>query len=147
MPLYHVTTVSQALDEYLVQRRFETFLLGLFSTIALVLAAIGIYGLMSFSVARRTHEMGVRAALGARSQRLVLMILQQGIALAMVGLAAGMLCALWISDAISALLFGVEVSDPTNIIVSSAVLLIAALIACYIPARRVARVDPMTALR
>jgi ABC-type antimicrobial peptide transport system permease subunit len=91
--------------------------------------------------------MGVRVALGARSQRLVFMILRQGIALAMVGLAAGMLCALWISDTISALLFGVEVSDPTNIIVSSAVLLIAAVIACYIPARRAARVDPMTALR
>jgi ABC-type antimicrobial peptide transport system permease subunit len=91
--------------------------------------------------------MGVRVALGARSQRLVFMILRQGIALAMVGLAAGMLCALWVSDAISALLFGVEVSDPTNIIVSSSVLLIAALIACYIPARRAARVDPMTALR
>jgi ABC-type antimicrobial peptide transport system permease subunit len=75
------------------------------------------------------------------------MILRQGIALAMVGLAAGMLCALWVSDAISALLFGVEVSDPTNIIVSSGVLLITALIACFIPARRAARVDPMTALR
>jgi putative ABC transport system permease protein len=147
VPLYHVTTVSQALDGYLVQRRFQTFLLGLFSTIALVLAAIGIYGLMAYSVARRTHEMGVRVALGARSQRLIFMILRQGIALAMVGLAAGMLCALWVSDAISALLFGVDVSDPTNIVVSSGVLLITALIACYIPARRAARVDPMTALR
>jgi putative ABC transport system permease protein len=147
VPLYAVTTVAQALDRYLVQRRFQTFLLGLFASVALVLAAVGIYGLIQHSVVRRTREMGVRVALGARSERLVWMILRQGFALALPGLAAGIVCALWLSDAVSALLFGVATSDLTNIVVTSGILLLTTFAACYVPARRAARVDPLTALR
>jgi putative ABC transport system permease protein len=147
VPLYGITTVQQALDRYLLQRRFQTLLLGLFSAIALILAAVGIYGLIQYSVSQRTREIGVRIALGARSEDLVLMILRQGLTLALPGLAAGMVCALWLSDAVSALLFGVAATDLTNIVVTSGILLLTTVVACYIPARRAAGVDPMTALR
>ncbi len=146
VPLYQVTTVADALDDYLVHRRFRTFLLGFFSAIALILAAVGIYGLMTYSVARRTHEIGVRIALGASSRGLVLMILRQGISLAIPGLAAGIVGALWLSQTVSALLFRVSASDLTNILATSGGLLFIALVACYVPARRAARVDPMTVL-
>jgi predicted permease len=147
VPLYHVSTVEQALDGYLLERRFQTFLLGLFSVIALILAAVGIYGLMQYSVARRTREMGMRMALGARSETLVMMILRQGLALTLPGLVAGIVCALWLSESISALLFGIEASDLTNILSTSGILLVSALVACYIPARRAARIDPVRALQ
>ncbi|MGH7541897.1 MAG: FtsX-like permease family protein, partial [Gemmatimonadota bacterium] len=116
------------------------------SAIALILAAVGIYGLIQYSVARRTHEIGVRIALGARSAGLVLMILRQGLSLAVPGLAAGIVCALWLSEMVSALLFGVAASDLTNTLVTSGILLLTALGACYLPARRAASVDPMAAL-
>jgi predicted permease len=147
VPLYRVTTVAQTLDGYLSQRRFQTFLLGLFSAIALTLAAVGIYGLIQHSVARRTHELGVRIALGARPGGLVLKIVREGLLLATVGVAAGMACALWLSDAVSGLLFGVPASDPVSIVVTSVVLLLTALVACYVPARRVLRIDPALSLR
>jgi putative ABC transport system permease protein len=147
VPLYRITTVAEALDRYLVQRRFQTILLGLFSAIALILAAVGIYGLIQYSVAQRTREIGVRIALGAVSERVVLMILRQGLTVALPGLAAGIVCALWLSEAIAALLFGVAAADLTNIVVTSGILLLTTLVACYVPARRAAGVDPMTALR
>ncbi|MGH7446857.1 MAG: ABC transporter permease [Longimicrobiales bacterium] len=147
VPLYHITTVDQALDGYLLQRRFQTYLLGLFSAIAVTLAAVGIYGLIQYSVTRRTHELGVRMALGASSNGLVLMVVHQGLSLALPGLAAGMLCALWLSDTVSALLFGISATDFTNILVPAAILLTTALVASYIPARRAATLDPMTVLR
>lgn len=147
VPLYGITTVQQALERYLLERRFQTLLLGLFSAIALMLAAVGIYGVIQYSVSQRTQEIGVRIALGARSEDLVLMVLRQGLTLALPGLAAGMVCAVWLSDAISALLFRVAATDLTNIVVTSGILLLTTVVACYIPARRAAGVDPMTALR
>jgi putative ABC transport system permease protein len=147
VPLYRVTTVAQAMEQYLLQRRFQTILLGLFSAIALALAAAGIYGLIQYSVAHRTREIGVRMALGAVSERVVLMVLRQGMAAVLPGLAVGIGCALWLSTALSALLFGVAVFDLMNVVVTSGVLLLTTLLACYLPARRAARVDPLTALR
>jgi len=147
VPLYMVTTVKEALDRYLVQRRFQTVLLGLFAAIALLLAAIGIYGLIQFSVSQRTREIGVRIALGGTSGRVVSMILRQGLFLALPGLAVGMGCALLLSRALSALFFGVGAADATSMVVTAVVLLLTTAMACYIPARRAARVDPMTALR
>jgi putative ABC transport system permease protein len=147
VPLYSVTTVADALDRYLLQRRFQTVLLGLFSAIALLLAAIGVYGLIQYSVSQRTREIGVRIALGGTSGRMVAMILRQGLALAVPGLAAGMGCALLLSRALSSLFFGVAASDGASIVVTSAVLLLTTALACYLPARRAAKVDPMTALR
>jgi ABC-type antimicrobial peptide transport system permease subunit len=147
VPLYAVTTVAEALDRYLLQRRFQTFLLGLFAAVALVLAAAGIYGLVRYTVARRTREMGVRAALGARSDRLMWMVLRQGFALALAGAAVGLIGALWLSDVVSALLFGVAVSDPANIAITVGILFVTTVVACYGPARRAASVNPLTALR
>ena len=147
VPLYRITTVAEALDRYLIQRRFQTMLLGLFSAIALVLAAIGIYGLVQHSVSQRTREMGVRMALGAASSGIVIMVLRQGFTLALIGLAAGIGLALLLSKAVGALLFGVVASDLTNAVVTSGILLITTLVACYLPARRAARIDPVAALR
>jgi putative ABC transport system permease protein len=147
VPLYQVRTVDEALHRYVEQRQFQAFLLGLFSVVAVLLAAVGIYGLMAHSVARRTREIGVRIALGASSERVLLMILRQGLSLAALGVAAGMGCALWLSDALSALLFHVSAFDARSVIVTSAILVCAAVAACYAPARRAATVHPVRALR
>ena len=147
VPLYAVGTVSDALDGYLLRRRFQTLLLGLFSAIALVLAAVGIYGLIQYSVAQRTREIGVRMALGGTSGQVVSMILRQGLAVALPGLAAGMVCALLLARALSALLFGVAATDLANVLVTAGILLATTLLACWLPARRASRIDPMTALR
>jgi putative ABC transport system permease protein len=147
VPLYSVTTVEEALDAYLGPRRSQTYLLVIFSVIALVLAAIGIYGLVQYSVAQRTREMGVRLALGARIERVALMVVGEGFLLAVVGLALGIGLALSISRVASALLFGVAPFDVTSLIMTSALLLVTTLVACWVPARRAGRVDPVVALR
>ena len=147
VPLYRVTTVDEAMDGYLTQRRFQTLLLGLFSSIALLLAAVGVYGLIQYSVSQRTREIGVRMALGGTPGQVVSMVLRQGLALALTGLALGMVCALLLSRALSALLFGVGAADPLNILLTSLLLLLTTLLACWLPARRAARIDPMEALR
>lgn len=147
VPLYRITTVAEAMDRYLVQRRFQTLLLGLFSVIALALAAIGIYGLMQYTVSQRTRDLGVRLALGAASDRLVLMVLGQGLTLALTGLVSGLVVAVWLSRWVSALLFGVSPFDVTTMVITSAILLLTTLVACYMPARRASSIDPMAALR
>jgi putative ABC transport system permease protein len=147
VPLYRVTTVEEALEAYLGPRRSQTYLLVIFSVIALVLAAIGIYGLVQYSVAQRTREIGVRLALGARIERVTLMVLGEGFLLAMVGLALGIGLALSISRVASALLFGVAPVDVTSLVMTSALLLATTLIACWVPARRAGRIDPVVALR
>jgi predicted permease len=147
VPLYHVTTAEQAMGRYLLQRGFEALLLSVFSAVAMLLAAIGIYGLIHYSVIRRTHELAVRMALGASSQRLKLLMLRHTLGLTLPGLVAGTLAALWLSHSISALLFGVAPATLTNILTPAAVLLATALAAAWIPARRAARVDPISVLR
>jgi ABC-type antimicrobial peptide transport system permease subunit len=142
-----VTTVEEALDAYLGPRRSQTFLLSIFSAVALLLAAIGIYGLVQYSVAQRTREMGVRLALGARIERVVLMILGEGFLLALIGLALGLGLALSISRLASTLLFEVAPFDVTSLVVTSTALLATTLAACWVPARRAGRVDPVVALR
>lgn len=147
VPLSSMTTVSRELDRQLLQRRFQTLLLGLFSAMALILAAAGIYGLVQHSVSLRTREIGVRVALGALSSDLIVMVIRQGLVLALPGVAAGLLCALWLSDVLSGLLFGVAATDLTSIAVTVGVLLLTTVAACYIPARRAAGVDPVVALK
>ncbi len=147
VPVYFPTTVDDALDRYLGPRRFQVVLLGLFSTIALLLAAIGIYGLVRYFVSQRTREMGIRLAVGAQSGELVRMVVRQGLSLAVLGPTVGMAIAFFLSRAITPLLFDIGPSDPTTVAATSAVLLITAAVACYIPARRAARVDPVIALR
>ena len=147
VPVYRITTLPQALDRYYASRRYQTFLLALFSLVALILAAGGIYGIIQQSVARRTPEIGVRMALGAVSARIMFMILRQGLAIALPGVAVGIVCALWVADVLSGLLFGVGARDVATIAVTTVVLLLTAAAASYVPARRAARVSPMAALQ
>lgn len=147
IPLYRVGTVAQALDGQLLERRFQTFLLTLFAGLAMILAAGGIYGIVQYSVARRVHEMAIRTAVGASTDRLVRMVVREGVSLALPGLAAGIVCGVWLSETITALLFDVSASDPVSLLVPAAVLLSAVVLASWIPARRAARVDPMGVLR
>jgi ABC-type antimicrobial peptide transport system permease subunit len=147
VPLYQVAPLTQAMERYFLQRRFQTLLLAGFSSVALILAAVGVYGLIQYSVAQRTREIGVRIALGAVSRNVTLMVLRQGLSVALPGLVAGIFCALWLSEALAALLFGVVGPEPANVLVAFGVLLLTTLLACWVPARRAARVDPLTALR
>jgi putative ABC transport system permease protein len=129
------------------QHRFRALVLGAFATLALGLAAIGIYGVMSYSVTRRNRDIGVRVALGAQSRDIFRLILGEGLMLTAVGLAAGVAASLVLSRMLAGLLFGVTTTDPLTFAGATAVLLLVALVASYLPARRAARLDPLTALR
>jgi len=142
-----VTTLEQQLSDQLAPRRFQTWLLTLFSLMAVLLASVGIYGVMHYSVAQRTHEIGVRMALGARPGNVVRMVIGQGIMLAAMGLAAGMAGAWWLTRLLASLLFGVTATDPVTFGAVATALTIVAVLASAIPAMRAARVDPLAALR
>jgi putative ABC transport system permease protein len=129
------------------QRRFYMMLLSAFAALALVLAAIGLYGVISYSVAQRTQEIGVRVALGATRKQVLSMIMGQGLRFAAIGIAIGQLMAMMVNRALRRLLFGVGTSDPVTLVAAAATLLLVGVLACYIPARRAMRVDPMAALR
>jgi ABC-type antimicrobial peptide transport system permease subunit len=134
-------------SSYLAQRRFQTSLLGGFSLVALLMAAVGIYGLIQYSVATRTQEIGLRMALGAEAGHIFRMMIGEGLALSLTGLALGLVGAWWLGRAGSSLLFGVTASDPLTFTAVSLVLTAVATAACYFPARRAMRVDPTVALR
>jgi putative ABC transport system permease protein len=142
-----VTTLEQQLAEQLSPRRFQTGLLGLFSLIALVLASVGIYGVMHYSVAQRTHEIGIRMALGARSGDVLRMVIGQGLTLTLTGLAVGLAGAWWLMQILSTLLYGVTSTDPPTFLSVSFLLTAVATLASSIPAWRAAKVDPLQALR
>ena len=125
----------------------RTILLGAFAGLALLLSAIGVYGVISYSVAQRTHEIGVRAALGASRGAQLGLVLKGGMALTATGLAIGLLGALGLTRLLSSLLFGISPRDPWTLLLVGAVLAAVAAAACFIPARRAARVDPLVALR
>jgi putative ABC transport system permease protein len=139
--------MDEVVSGALAQRRFTMVLLALFAATALALSAIGIYGVMAYFVTQRTHEIGIRMALGASPRAVLGMVLGQGAKLAAVGVGAGLLGAVALTRAISALLFGVSPRDPATLAGLSIVLSAIALIACYVPARRATRVDPIRALR
>jgi putative ABC transport system permease protein len=147
MAVYDVGTLSQSLSESLSPNRFYLRLIGTFGLTALVLAAIGIYGLISFAVAQRTREMGVRLSLGATSSELLRMILGQGLRLAIAGVVLGLAGSLALTRLLSGLLYGVTATNPLALLLSAALLLLCALLACSFPARRAMRVDPIVTLR
>ena len=147
LALAHVRTMNQLLHESVAGSRFRAVLFGVFATIALVLAMIGIYGVMAYSVSQRTHEIGIRVALGAHRMSILRTILREGAGLALLGVATGFVVALALSRALAGLLFGVHAADPVTFVAVSALLFVVALAACYVPARRAMRVDPIVALR
>jgi putative ABC transport system permease protein len=146
-PVFAVRTMDAVIASALAQRRFTMLLLGFFAVTALLLSAIGIYGVMAFVVTQRTHEFGIRMALGARRSEVVRLVLAQGVRLAAAGVVLGVAGAAVTARAIGALLYGVDARDPATFALLSAALTLAALAACYVPARRAVRVDPIRALR
>src|SRR5437667_5650933 len=147
VPLYGVTTLDNRLGAFLAERRFQTSPLIGFSVVALLMAAIGIYGLIQYSVATRTHEIGIRMAVGAQAGDVFRMIIREGLKLSLTGLVLGLLGALWLGQAGSSLLFGVTATDPLTFITVSLLLTAVATAACYFPARRALKVEPIAALR
>ncbi|HYL47554.1 MAG TPA: FtsX-like permease family protein, partial [Candidatus Limnocylindrales bacterium] len=147
LPLAKVTTLAAIVDTSLAQPRFSMLLLDSFGALALLLASIGIYGVISYSVAQRTQEIGIRLALGAQRKNVFGMILSQGPRLAALGIAIGLVLALGVTRLMSSFLFGVQPADPLTFAAVCALLLAVAFLACYVPARRATRVDPLTALR
>jgi putative ABC transport system permease protein len=142
-----VTTMQQLLDQQEGRRRFQTWLIGVFSAIALALAALGVFAVMHYSVAARIHEIGIRMAIGAGSGEIVRLVVGSGAKLALAGIAAGTLGALWGTEAIAGMLFQVRPTDPASFVFAAGVLAAVAIAACYLPARRATRIDPMVALR
>ncbi|HUJ30679.1 MAG TPA: ABC transporter permease [Candidatus Acidoferrum sp.] len=147
LPLRDVTTESIQIDRLLFQERLVARLSSFFGLLALVLACIGLYGLLSYEVARRTREIGIRMALGAQIGDVLRLVVKQGLALALVGAAVGVGVALAVTRYLTSMLYGVRANDPVTIVAVSLLLALVALAACYIPARRAARVDPIVALR
>jgi putative ABC transport system permease protein len=146
-PIYGVAPLEQQLGTYLTQRRFQTSVLTGFSVVALLMAAIGIYGLIQYSIATRTREIGLRLAIGAQAGDIFRMVIGEGLTLSLTGVAVGLVGALWFGRAASSLLFGVTASDPLTFTAVSLLLTAVAMAACYFPARRAMRVDPIRALR
>jgi len=146
-PVTEIKPMTQFLSESVFRRRFLTILLGLFSALALTLAVVGIYGLMSYSVSQRTHEIGIRMALGASSRAVLKLVIGQGMTLALFGVVIGVSGAFGLTRIMSGLLFGITATDPLTFAATSLLLTGVALGACFVPARRATRVDPMVALR
>lgn len=147
LPTTEYQTLGQLVDQAASPKRLVTMLLGGFSLLALVLAALGIYGVISYSVAQRTHEIGIRMALGARGVDVLRQVIQQGMMPVALGMSVGLIAALILTRLMSSMLFGVGATDPATFTMIALVLAVVALLACWIPARRAAKVDPMTALR
>jgi ABC-type antimicrobial peptide transport system permease subunit len=142
-----VSTESEQIDRLLFEQRLIARVSGFFGVLALVLACIGLYGLLSYEVSRRTREIGIRMALGAQPGSVLKLVLRQGIALAIVGAAVGICVALSVAKYLASMLYDVHADDPVTIIAVAVLLVLVAFAACYIPARRATRVDPMVALR
>jgi putative ABC transport system permease protein len=146
-PVTSVRTIDELLDRTLSQAKFSLLLFGLFAALALVLAAIGIYGVMATAVAQRTHEIGLRMALGAQKRDVFRLVIGEGMMLVLIGVAAGLASAVALTRLMSTLLFGVSATDPMTLALITLLLATVALLACYLPARRATKVDPMIALR
>jgi ABC-type antimicrobial peptide transport system permease subunit len=147
IPVNEVTTLDGLLSQSLSPRRFSMVLIGVLAGLALVLSAVGIYGVMSYTVGQRTQEIGVRMALGAQPKNMLALVLGRGANLALAGIFAGTLGALALTRFLSSLLYGVAPKDPLTFAGVALLLFGVALAACYVPARRAMRVDPMVALR
>lgn len=146
-PVFEVRTMDMILGEMMAQRRLNMILFGVFAAVAMLLASVGIYGIISHNVTERTHELGVRMALGASRSDMLKLILRQGMALAGIGIFVGLVLALVLTRVMSSLLYGVSATDPITFVLIAMMLGVVALAACLIPAQRATKVDPMSALR
>jgi ABC-type antimicrobial peptide transport system permease subunit len=145
--VFDAQTMNEIIADSLAERRFTLILFGVFAALALLLSSLGIYGVVSYLTAQRTQEIGVRVALGAQRADVLRMILGQGIKMTALGVLIGLVAAFGLTRLMSRLLFGVSASDPVTFIAVALLLALVALAACYFPARRAARLDPMAALR
>jgi putative ABC transport system permease protein len=147
LPIYNVNTMDTVLSNSVAKTRLSVWLMGSFAVVGLILAAVGVYGVNSYYVTQRRHEIGVRMALGAQPRDVLRMVLGQGMLLSVVGLVVGITGTYLLVPVMSSLLWGVSTTDPITFVGISMLLIIVALIACYLPARRATKVDPMIALR
>jgi putative ABC transport system permease protein len=147
VPVAHFQTMDQVFGASVAQPRFSMLVVGLFAALALILAVVGIYGVMAYSVSRRAHEIGVRMALGARTGQVLKLVLKEGMTLTLLGIAIGLFAAFALTRVMATLLFGVSAKDPLTFVAVSILLALVAVVACYLPARRATRVDPLVALR
>jgi predicted permease len=145
--IYDINTMDNVISDSLAARRFAMILLGIFAVLALVMASIGIYGVISYLTSQRTHEIGIRMALGARRQDVLRMVLGQAANVAVLGVAIGLVAALGVTRLMAKLLFGVSAHDPLTFVIVAGILTLVAFAACYIPARRATEVDPVVALK
>jgi putative ABC transport system permease protein len=146
-PIMRIATVDARVAESLKPQRFNTTLMSLFAALALMLAVIGLYGVLAYTVVQRTHEIGIRRALGAQSGNIIAMVMKQGLSLALLGMALGLTGAVALARLLERLLYGVSATDAPTFIVIALLLLAVAALACWLPARRATKVDPMIALR
>jgi putative ABC transport system permease protein len=147
LPVFGVKTLDEYVATSVAGPRFNSTLLGIFAIVALVLTVVGLYGVMSYSVAQRTGEIGIRMALGAQTKDVLRLIVGQGFKLVVVGVTIGLLGAFALTRLLASLLFGVTAKDPLTFVAVTVVLAVVALLACYLPARRATKVDPLVALR
>ncbi|HUE83018.1 MAG TPA: ABC transporter permease [Pyrinomonadaceae bacterium] len=147
IPVYEINTMKQLISASVAQRRFTLLLIGIFAMVALLMAAVGIYGVMSYSVTQRTQEIGIRLALGAQPKDVFRMIVGQGMTLALLGIAFGLVGAFGLTRLMASMLFGVEPTDPLTFAGIAVLLTTVSLIACYVPGRRATKVDPLVSLR
>jgi ABC-type antimicrobial peptide transport system permease subunit len=145
--VYGEQTMDEIISDSISDRKFSMVLLGTFAALALLLSSIGIYGVISYLVGERTHEIGIRIALGAQRKNVLVLVLGEGMKLVLLGAAIGIAAAFGLSRLMAGMLYGVSTTDPLTFAAVPLVLLGVAMLACYIPARRAMRVDPMTALR
>ncbi|HEX3142350.1 MAG TPA: FtsX-like permease family protein, partial [Pyrinomonadaceae bacterium] len=147
LPLYAVKPLSEHLHDSLTRRRFNLVLLSLFGGVALLLAAVGIYGVISYGVTQRSHEMGIRTALGAKPRDVLKLVVRQAMVLALGGVGIGLLASLALTRLMKSLLFNVGVTDPLTFAAIALLMTLIALLACLIPAQRATKVDPLIALK
>jgi ABC-type antimicrobial peptide transport system permease subunit len=145
--VYNVNSMESIVADSLAPRRFSMMLLGVFAALALVLSSVGIYGVVSYMVGQRTHEIGIRMALGAQQSDVLKIVLGQGAMMALAGVVAGLIGAIVLTRLMTKMLFNVSPTDPLTLVGVSVILTLVALVACYAPARRAMKTDPIIALR